>query len=232
MALPKQQLPIFQTKIPSTGELVKYRGFTVKEEKALLLAQETDDPTVILNAIIEVLEACLQGEIDVKSLAHFDVEYLITMVRAKSVGEVIELSMYCDTDPNHRRIPVTVDVSKIEVKTPLGHNKVISLYDDVGVTMKYPTVEKFMAFENMTGVDALVECIDNIFTTDEVFDSKDQTREELLDFVQSLTKTQFRKIEQQFFKTMPTYEHEIEYKCSDCGHVHKKVIRGISNFFV
>ena len=41
--LPKIDLPIFETTLPSSGEKVKYRAFTVKEEKILLVAQESND---------------------------------------------------------------------------------------------------------------------------------------------------------------------------------------------
>lgn len=232
MALPKQQLAIFQTTIPSTGQKIKFRGFTVKEEKALLLAQETDDPQVTISAIEEVLSACIQDEVDLKELAHFDIEFLITLIRAKSVGEIIELSLACDVDPNHKRIPALIDISKITVNIPKEHKKVINLYDDVGVTMRYPTAHEIAKFKEITGHDAVVMCIENIFTDDEVFDAKDQTPEELSEFVDGLTKKQLKKIEDEFFRTMPTYEYDLEYKCMDCGHVHRKVIKGLSSFFV
>jgi hypothetical protein len=232
MPLPKQQLPVFSAVIPSTKQKIKFRGFTVKEEKSLLLAQETDNIETILSTTKEVLSQCIDTDIDVNKLASFDIEYLMTQIRAKSVGEVIELSMPCDVNEDHRRTPVHVDVSKIEVKFPANHKTKIELYEGVGVVMKYPTVDNLVAFDNADGLESAAMCIDSIYTEDEVFDSKDQTKEEIIEFLESLTKKQFEKIENEFFKTMPVYEYEFDYKCSDCGHVHKKVIRGLANFFV
>ena len=231
MALPKQQLPIFSTTIPSTQQKIKFRGFTVKEEKSLLLAQESEDPDVIINAVNEILSACIQDKIDVLKLATFDVEYLMTHIRAKSVGETVKLRMPCDVDENHKRTLIEIDISQIKVKIPENHHKVIKLYDDVGVTMKYPTMQTIVDVENATGVDVIVMCLENIFTDEEVFPASEQTREEIMDFLDGLTKSQIEKIEKEFFETMPSFEFEFEYKCQECGTEHKKIIRGLNNFF-
>lgn len=232
MALPKPQLPTFTTKVPSTGEQIKYRGFTVKEEKILLLAQESNDTVAIVDAIKQILESCIITNIDVSKLAHFDVEYLISTVRSKSVGEVVELKLPCDVDPEHRRGVTGIDISKVSVRIPEGHTTNILLYDDVGVVMKYPTIDDITQFQELDGLEAIARCVSQIYTADEVFDSKDQTNEELIDFLSSLTSTQLKKIEDSFFRTMPSYEHVVEYKCPECGKEHKKVVKGLASFFV
>ena len=43
MSLPKIDAPIFETILPSTGEKIHFRPFTVKEEKILLIAKEAAD---------------------------------------------------------------------------------------------------------------------------------------------------------------------------------------------
>ena len=231
MALPKQQLPIFSTVIPSTKQKIKFRGFTVKEEKSLLLAQESEDPDTIVNAVNEILSACIQDKIDVLNLATFDIEYLMTHIRAKSVGETVKLRMPCDVNPDHKRTNIEIDISKIEVRIPEGHSKVIKLYDDVGVTMKYPTIHTILEVEKATGLEVIAMCMENIFTSEEVFPAEEQTKEELMYFLEGLTKAQVEKIENEFFEKMPSFEFEFEYKCQDCGAEHKKIIKGLANFF-
>ena len=207
MGLPIQQLPVFTTTIPSTKKKIKFRGFTVREEKALLLAQESEDVDVIIDAVRQIITSCVTDKIDFDKLTIFDIEFLMTQIRAKSVGEVVTITMPCDADKTHDRISVSFDVSKIAVTIPEGHATTIPLYDDVGVVMKYPSVTELAKVEGATGLDQIAMCIDKIYTADEVFTSEDQTREE------------------------PRFEHEISYKCPKCGHEHRKVIRGLPNFF-
>jgi len=71
MGLPKIDLPIYELTLPSTGEILKYRPFTVKEEKVLLVAQEADDPMQELLAAKQVVNNCVIDK-DISSLAMFD----------------------------------------------------------------------------------------------------------------------------------------------------------------
>lgn len=232
MGLPKPQLPIFELTVPSTKQKVKFRQFTVREEKALVQAQQLDDIVVITNAVRAIIESCCTGLKDTGTLTLFDVEYILTRIRAKSVGESIDLNMACDADPSHDRIPVRIMLEKIEVEFPEGHSKKIDLYDDVGVMMKYPDLDNVAEFDGLDGFDAIVMCIDYIYTSQEVYHAKDQTKEELVEFLNDLTKKQVNKIDELFFNKMPVYQHEISYTCRQCGHEHKKTIKGLSNFFV
>ena len=43
MALPKLKTLTYELKLPSTGETIKYRPFLVKEQKNLMIAQESED---------------------------------------------------------------------------------------------------------------------------------------------------------------------------------------------
>lgn len=232
MALPKQQLAVYTAVIPSNKRKIKFRGFTVREEKTLLLAQESEDADVILNCVKTILESCIQEKVDIEGLTMFDIEYLMTHIRSKSVGETIQLRMPCDNDASHERTLVGVDVSKIEVKFPEGHETLIPLYDDVSVQMKYPSLRDIVALEQASGLDAVAMCIDKVITHEEVYETRDETREEMMDFIESLTKEQLQRIEDKFFMKMPVFEHDLVYKCRTCGHQHVKTIRGLSNFFV
>jgi hypothetical protein len=155
----------------------------------------------------------------------------MTRIRSKSVGEIIDLTMPCDADVTHPRIPVRIYLENIEVHFPENHSKKIDLYDDVGVMMKYPSIKDLSLFDNVTGVDAIISCLDYIYTAEEIFLANEQTREELNEFFEGLTKKQIEKIDETFFQNMPVFKHEIEYTCAECGHKHSKTIRGLSNFF-
>jgi hypothetical protein len=232
MSLPKPALPIFSLTVPSTGEKVKFRQFTIREEKMLVQAQSSEDMVTIVNAITSVIQECVTGIKDISQLALFDLEYIMTKIRSKSVGEHVDLSLKCEADPEHPNILVRVDLEKLEVKIPENHSKKVPLYADVGIVMRYPNLGDVADFEDMTPFEAAVKCVDYIYTDEEVFYSKDQTTEEMVQFLESLTHEQFKKIETTFFSTMPSFEHELNYKCGKCGHQHNKVIKGMSNFFV
>ena len=59
MALPRVATPTYELNIPSTKEKVKFRPFLVKEEKILLMAQESGQPNVFVDAITQVLNNCV-----------------------------------------------------------------------------------------------------------------------------------------------------------------------------
>lgn len=229
--LPKQSYKFYNATIPSTKKQIKFRPFTVREEKQLVVAQESEDMPTIINVIQEVLSACIQDSVDVKSLAIFDVEYLMTQIRSKSVGEVVNLSMPCANDPTHEKIPVRIDLSRIAVTFDPAHKNTIPLFDDVGVKMKYPTLDMLPAMETADPFEVAILCTEFIYDSEEIHQAAEQTKEELREFFETLDTPQFKKIEDQFFATMPVYEYELEYTCPQCKHVHKRVIKGLSNFF-
>jgi hypothetical protein len=231
MALPKQTLPIFELEVPSTQKKVKFRPFTVREEKALLQALEVGSESVMLNAAKEVISVCVPDIGNPDNLTFFDVEYIMTALRAKSVEESVTLELPCDTDPSHEKTRVMINLESLKVHRPEGHLKEIPLYDDVGVVMKYPTLKDLTTLENATGPELVRLCIDYVYSADEIFRAEDQTVEELTEFIDSLTKAQFDKIEDLFFKRMPYFEMVAKYKCRQCGTEHVKRFRGFSNFF-
>ena len=81
MALPRlNEQPQYELTVPSTGQLVQYRPFLVKEQKVLIMALESQDQRQQLNAILNSINACVQ-DVDVHKLATFDVEYMFTQIR-------------------------------------------------------------------------------------------------------------------------------------------------------
>ena len=145
MALPMMNTPTYNLVIPSSKMSVKYRPFLVKEEKSLLIAQQSEDLTVMVDTLKSVINSCVIDKIDVDTLASFDIEYLFTQIRAKSVGETIDLMFPCDMDHGEEdnekaRVKISIDLTQLQVEVPEGHTNKIDLFSDVGVVMKYPSI--------------------------------------------------------------------------------------------
>lgn len=240
MALPMNNMPTFYLTIPSSGKKVKYRPFLVKDEKALMIAQQSEDLVVMVETLKGVIKSCVLEDLDVETLATFDIEYMFTQIRGKSVGETVELLFSCDNDHGEQndkaRSKVTLNLSDIEVKKSPEHTNKIELFGDVGVIMKYPTISATKKLEaggadNIDNVfEVVAESIDYIYQGEDVYYAKEQKKEELLQFLNNLTTEQFIKI-QKFFETMPKLSTSVEYKCPICGKEHKKTLEGLQSFF-
>lgn len=242
MALPMNATPVYTITIPSTKKEFKFRPFLVKDEKALLIAQQSEDPTVMLDTVKEVIKACANPKtpIDVEKLASFDVEYIFLQMRARSVGEFVDLVFQCDNDHGDEnekaRATVRIDLSKVGVEFPEGHTNKIKLFGNVGIVMKYPNIETLKKLEQSNEndidqiFDVVLDCIDYIYDESEVFAAKDQSKEELLEFLNNLTSEQFEHV-QNFFQTMPSLKTWVDYKCPVCGKDHHKYMEGLQSFF-
>jgi hypothetical protein len=237
MALPLNSTPVYTLTVPSTGKKLKFRPFLIKEEKTLLIAQQSEDTAVMVESLKEVIQSCIKDEVDVNALATFDLEYIFTQIRSKSVGEIIELMMLCDTCTDDKAVAkVSIDLTKLQVEKNPEHKAKIHLYQDVGIVMKYPTLDILKKMENVNTNDLdevfniIVDCIDYIYNTEEVFQAKEQTNQELLDFLNNLSSDQFAEV-QKFFETMPKLKHEIDYVCPVCSKEHHKVLEGLNSFF-
>jgi len=237
MALPMNTAPIYKLTVPSTGKEVEFRPFLIKEEKALLIAQQSEDPHVMLSSIKEVIKSCVKQDIDVDSLATFDIEYIFVKLRSKSVGEMIDLTLECDTCTDDKAVAkVNIDLTKLNVSRNEKHTNNIKLFDDVGVMMKYPTIDIIKELESAEENDyekvfeIIGKCIDTVYNSSEVFHIKEQPEAETMEFLNNLTGEQFGKI-REFFDTMPVLEHAIQYTCPVCNKEHNKLLRGLESFF-
>lgn len=236
MSLPVQSTPTYTLTIPSSGKKIKFRPFLVKEEKALLLAQQSEDLDVMIDTLKGIIVNCVEDKIDIDTLAVFDIEYIFTQIRSKSIGEFSTLIFTCShCDEDNNKVKMDIDLTKIPIVKNPNHTNKIELFDDVGVLMKYPTIDtiskSFGKTEDIDSVmEVVVDCIEAIYNSEEIFYAKEQTREELMEFVMNLTKPQFDKIED-FFVTVPRFKQDIEFDCPACGAHNKTVLEGTQNFF-
>ena len=236
MALPKINTPTYELVIPSTDEKIKYRPFLVKEEKILLIAMESGKQKDIISAIKQIVTACTFGKLKIGRMPMFDVEYIFLNIRAKSVGEISELKLIAPDDKK-TTVDVSVDLSTIQVQEEEGHTNKIELTDEMGIYMQYPTVDTFgesgisdINASNM--LEVITGCIAQIYDKkgEEVFEAKDQTKKELIEFVEQLNSKQFADV-QSFFDTAPKLKHEITLKNPKTKVESKVVLSGLGDFF-
>lgn len=236
MSLPKINSPLYELTIPSTEKKIKYRAFVVKEEKILLLALESQEQEEITNAIIQIINNCVQSKIDIDSLSTFDIEYIFLNIRAKSVGEELEFSITCPDD-GETQVEVTIDIDAIKVHKDDKHDSVIDLGNGYFVKMKYPTMKYIADKKNIetksvidSTFDYAVDCIEQIYNEEEVWEAANSTRKELVEFVESLNSKQYQKI-QDFFNTMPKLKHTVMITNPKTGVESEVTIEGLANFF-
>ncbi len=232
MALPKISVPRYDIELPSTGKTLKMRPYLVKEEKVLMIALESSDPAQITQAVRDVISVCYNLD-SLEDLTTFDIEYLFLHLRGKSVGEEMDLQMKCEHCEELN--PLHVNVNDIKV-TNVDNDNIVMVTDDVGLKMKWPSVETFgtLDVEKLNTVEGLmelvIECIESIFDNDAVYDAKQTSKKELVEFIENLNSEQFKKV-QAFFQDMPVIEHVEEIVCSSCGEKSKVELRGLQSFF-
>ena len=236
MALPKLTTPTYELEVPSTDEIIKYRPFLVREEKILLIALESGEPEDIINAVKDIVTECTFGKVDLGKLPMFDVEYIFLNIRAKSVGEISTLRLLCPDD-GETYVNVDIDLSEIMVHVEKGHNPKIELTEEMGMIMGYPNIDSMTGTGiteiNATNMlDVISSCILQIYDKkgEEVYETKDQTKKEISEFIESLNTQQFQKV-QQFFDTMPKLKHAVELDNPKTGVKSKVVLQGLNDFF-
>jgi len=240
MPLPTVATPTYDLVLPSNNKKIKYRPFLVKEEKILSIAMESKDPQQITNAVKQVISNCIQTKgIKVEELPIFDIEYVFLNIRAKAIGEAIELIITCGDD-GETKVPVTVYVDEIKVEKPKGHTNKVSIDGGYNIQLKYPSLEQFIgnnfdisnkSSENLEKSAKLVSmCIDMVYNDEDCWAASDCTEKEIIQWVDSLSPKDYKKIEK-FFKTMPKLSHTIKVVNPNTEVENTIVLEGLSDFF-
>ncbi len=238
MPLPKISTPTYSLELPSSGQEINYRPFLVKEEKVLVIALESEDTKQITNAIKAVLKSCVQTKgIKVENLPTFDIEYLFLNIRGKSVGEELEVNIVCPDD-GETTVTVMIDLDDIQIQRTDDHTNQIQLDDNLMMEMKYPSLEQFIKnnfdFKEENQMDQsfqlIAQCIDKIYSDEEVWATADCTKKEINEFLESMNSTQFKQIEK-FFESMPKLKHTISVTNPHTKVKSDVVLEGLASFF-
>ncbi len=241
--LPKLDVPIYETKLISNGEVVRYRPFLVKEQKLFLMAAESEDPKDTVNAIKQVLRNCVLDDIDVENMATFDIEYLFLQLRARSIGEVVNLRFNCNNNVTEKGEEVKcgnlvkIDVNILEVNPTKNesHTNKIQITDKIGVVLKYPTFGTIDSNEIDTQdmqqiLNVIVSCIDYIYDEEQVYYAKDTKKEELVEFIENMKQTDLEKLSA-FFTSLPKMKKDVHFHCNKCGYEEDITLEGVQSFF-
>ena len=234
MALPKLETSVYELEQPSTGETIKYRPFLVKEQKILMMAQESNDDKQIKEALAGLISNCTFSKVDPFKVPIFDVEFLFLRIRGKSVGEKIDLSLLCPDD-NETRVNKSVNLEEIGVNMKVGHTNEIHITDNIKMVMRYPTLDDMTDIgSEVDGVEDMFSmirrCVHEIHDGEKVYNRVDMSSSELEEFVDSLTGEQFENLSD-FFETMPKVQHSIEVTNPKTKKKGEVVIEGIQSFF-
>ena len=237
MPLPKINTPTYELVVPSTGKKIRYRPFFVREEKILIMALETEDMSQITNAIVEIMTACILSKgVKVIELSTFDIEYIFLNIRAKSVGEVIEVNVTCPDD-GETKVSMEINIDDIKVQKDKNHTNLIKLDESLSMKMRYPSIEQFVEnnFEvrkqNVDqSLDMITSCIDQVYTEEEAWAASDCTKDELKEFIEQMNTKQFKEIEK-FFTTMPKLSHTVKVQNPETKVKSDVVLEGLASFF-
>lgn len=235
MGLPKLNQPLFEIEIPSTAKKVKYRPFTVKEEKIMLIAQETKDLDQITLAIKQVLTNCIVDKINIDDLAVFDLEYLLINVRAQSVNNEFNFKI---KDPStDEDIELSIDIKDIKVKFDENHTNKVKLDENSVLIMKYPKagqLKKIISVSQNNSAeelfDVMTSCFDMLAVGEEIYKFSEYTQDEINEFTEDLSSSNIQEVKK-FFDTMPSMYYEKKYKNSK-GEEKTFVVRGTETFFI
>ena len=233
MALPRIDTPTYQLKLPSTQEIIEYRPFLMKEQKIIMMAQETGDDQQMVVAMQKLVTSCTFNKINIMNLPVYDVEYMFLKIRGKSVGESVEINLICPDD-NETQVPTKINLDEIEVQIDVNHNNVIDITDTIKMHMRDPMfsddIGSFSKLENTDGMfKILYRCINEIHYGDDVFNRIDISDKDIEEFVEQLTTEQFQNMTK-FFDTMPKLRHVVEVTNPKTNVKSEVVLEGLQSF--
>lgn len=235
MALPKlNSAPVYEMTIPSTGQNVTYRPFLVKEQKNLLIAFESQNRRDLVRAVQRTIDACVEDDI-ANNLTTFDVDYMFTKIRSKSVGETADILIPCSECETKNEVKVDLDDVSVTDEIP---EMMVPINEDVSVQMKFPTYDDFLGnttlLDSSTVTEALIQliitCMDSVLTDEERYSLRDETAEDVINFLESMTSEQFERVSQ-FANNIPNVTKTVSFSCESCGHENEKTLRGLDDFF-
>jgi len=233
MGLPKLNSANYELSLPSTGATIKYRPFLVKEQKALMIAQESEDDKVIESTFAQIINDCVADNVDPYKMPMFDIEYVFLKIRGKSVGEVVDLKVTCPDD-EETQISVSIPLDEVKVQMSETHTNVVTLSNDISVIMRYPCLGDMKGFNALGETKSLFEmikrCIHEVHDGEEVYHRVDMSEKDLEDFIDSMPSKNFESIGE-FFTSMPKLSYDLEVINPKTEVKSVIPIEGLQSFF-
>mgnify|MGYP001391820197 FL=1 len=233
MGLPKLNSANYELSLPSTGATIKYRPFLVKEQKALMIAQESEDDKVIESTFAQIINDCVADNVDPYKMPMFDIEYVFLKIRSKSVGEIAELRVTCPDDEK-TKVNVSIPLEEVDVQMKENHTNVITLTDDISVIMRYPCLGDMKGFNALGETKSLFEmvkrCIHEVHDGKEVYRRVDMSEKDLEDFIDSMSSKNFESVGE-FFSSMPKLSYDLEVENPKTKVKSVIPIEGLQSFF-
>lgn len=231
MTLPKIDVPTYTVDLPSTGKSITYRPFLVKEQKQLLIAQN-GDALQQRQAVVDLITACTHGQVTDKNPG-YDIDFMFLQIRARSVGENIDLILTC-SKCNHDT-EAQLDITTVKVANAGNQKAAIRLGGDLYVELADPSAWDLTELQETNTAEAMIKLIASsivkIFKGNEVYDAREYTQTDLIEFVENLNPQSLTALEQ-YFENLPVLRHEMAFTCSECGTENKAVLEGLQSFFV
>ena len=233
MSLPTLETPTYKVKLYSVKDPVRYRPYTVKEEKIILMALEDEDSKVdMFDIILTLCQNCVIDDIDLRQIPTFDLEKLVIAIRSKSVGEEIETAIQCPECQQATDFKTNVD--KLETLNDDFETKFMPS-DSCGITLKFPTVSnmsKTVKTPDEELNDLYRSCIETVFDGENVYPFDQETEEEQIKFIDSMTAEMVADINEKFLSKVPRNYIDIKFKCPKCGHDIDQRMDNLISFFI
>ena len=229
--LPKLNTPTYELELPSTGDKIKYRPFLVKEQKILMMAQDSQDETEISEAVGSLVQSCTFGEVNPKTAPMFDIEFLFLKIRGKSVGDKIELNLICPDD-GKTQVKKTIDLEDVGIHMLEDHTNEIVVSDECKIIFRYPILAdmKGIAVSDISSAFSVISsCISEIHYGDDIYNKNDISKKDIEEFIDSLTGEQFEKVTG-FFQTMPKLRYVVEVINPKTEKKNEIVVEGLQSF--
>ena len=232
MGLPRIDTPTYTLELPSTGEEIKYRPFLVKEQKILMMAEESEDEGQMIDTVGKLVTSCTFNKVDIDNAPLFDIEYIFLKLRSKSVGETAQINIICPDD-GKTSVPVTIKIDDINVQMTEDHTNKIDITDTITLYMGYPKLLDITKSSSKDDVqqmfNILNQCVKEIHYGDDIYHKIDITDKDLNEFIDQLSNQQFEQI-MEFFNTMPKLRHVVEVTNPKTKVKSEVVVEGLQSF--
>jgi hypothetical protein len=243
--LPKIDVPVYELKLLSSGKKIKFRPFTVKEEKLFLMAAESNEIKSIIDTTKQVINNCVIEDIEIDELPIFDIEHIFLQLRSKSIGEIVNLRYRCnnkvlDDETKEEKncnnvVEIDVNINDLTPSFEKKDNNKIEITEKMGIVMKYPNFKLLENFNEQNDtenvIETIINCIDYVYDSENIYYAKDVTKEELIEFVESMQTKDLEKFKE-FFDSAPKIQKNIKFKCPKCKYEEDVLVEGLESFFV